>query len=70
MNWLKKIRESKGLKQRDVARQCGFSYQLYSHIETGRRLPRVEVAKKVAAVLDFDWTQFYDDKQTADKEAV
>jgi len=64
VNWLKNIRKSKGLKQYEVAEMCGFSYQLYSHIETGRRTPRVEVAKKIAKALDFDWTLFYE------KEAI
>nr|DAH82125.1 MAG TPA: Methylphosphonate synthase, Hydroxymethylphosphonate, Iron, OXIDOREDUCTASE [Caudoviricetes sp.] len=28
-------------------------------IETGHRRPSVAVAKRIAAVLDFDWTMFY-----------
>ena len=61
MNWLKRLRTEKGLTQNEVARKAGFSYQLYSHIETGRRTPTVRVAKKIAKVLEFDWTEFYKD---------
>ena len=59
MKWLRNKRKAKGLTQRQVAEQCGFSPQLYGHIETGRRQPRVTVAKKIAKVLEFDWTLFY-----------
>ena len=70
MNWLKNIRQSKGLKQYEVAEMCGFSYQLYSHFETGRRVPKVEAAKKIAAVLGFDWTRFYEDEQGVNNEVA
>lgn len=59
-DWLKEIRIQKGLKQKQVADQGGFSWQLYSHIETGRRVPRIEIAKKIANQLGFEWTRFYE----------
>jgi DNA-binding XRE family transcriptional regulator len=31
-------------------------------IEGGHRNPSVDVAKKIAAVLGFDWIRFYDDE--------
>lgn len=61
VNWLKKMRKSKKMTQQMVAEKCEISFQLYSHIETGRRVPRILVAKKIAKVLDFDWTRFYED---------
>lgn len=62
MEWLKNKRTNKGLKQYEVAKKCGISWQLYSHIENGRRNVTVKNAKKIAKILGFDWTLFYSDK--------
>lgn len=62
MNWLKEIRKANGLTQIEIAERCGFSFQLYSHFERGRRTPKVTDAKKIAAVLGFEWTRFYEEK--------
>ena len=35
---------------------------MYSFIELGVRRPSVEVAKKIAAVMGFHWTRFYEDE--------
>jgi transcriptional regulator with XRE-family HTH domain len=37
---------------------------MVSKIELGERRPSVEVAKKIAAVLFFDWTLFFEDDET------
>lgn len=66
--WLKKIRADRS--QEHIAGLAGITQQMYSWIERGERTPSVEVAKKIAAVLDFDWTRFYEDEQAAGKEAV
>ena len=60
--WLKKLRKKKNLTQHYVAQESGVSTQFYSYIENGDRCPSVEVAKKIAAVLSFDWTMFYETK--------
>lgn len=39
----------------------GISRAGYANIENGKRLPSVPVAKKIAAVLGFDWTRFYEE---------
>lgn len=63
--WLKGIREKAGLSQMAVAQKAGISQNYYSSIETGiRGNPlNVDVAKKIAAALGFEWTRFYDDQQ-------
>ena len=33
----------------------------YNYIENGKRRPSVPVAKRIGAVLGFDWTRFYED---------
>lgn len=60
-DWLKKLREEKGMSQEDVARETGMISRChYTNIENGDRAPSVPVAKKIAETLGFDWTLFYD----------
>lgn len=65
--WLKELREKSGLSQMTVAKRAGISQNYYSSIETGTRGNplNVDVAKKIAEALSFDWTRFYED---ADKD--
>lgn len=57
---LKEIRRGKNLTQEAVAQQAGISRATYTNIETGKRRPAIKTAKKLAAVLGCDWTQFFD----------
>jgi len=50
------------LTHEEVANQVGIKRQYYSMIENGIRNPSVRVAKKIAAVLNVDWTLFFRDK--------
>ena len=61
--WLKELREKKSMSQELVASKCGISRQYYGFIETGERGKKLPVptAKKIAAVLGFDWERFYED---------
>ena len=59
--WLKAIREERGLTQSDVAQMVGIAQASYCNFEIGQRRPAVETAKAIADVLDFDWTRFYDE---------
>lgn len=58
--WLIELR--KGYSQTQIAEAVGITQQMYSFIELGVRRPSVEVAKKIAAVLGFDWTRFFEDE--------
>ena len=58
--WLVDIRGKR--TQQEIAQLCGLSQQGYSAIEVGERRPSVDAAKKIAIVLDFDWTLFYQDE--------
>jgi putative transcriptional regulator len=58
--WLIELR--KGCSQTQIAKAVGITQQMYSAIELGVRRPSVEVAKKIAAVLGFDWTRFFEDE--------
>ena len=65
--WLKELREQSGLSQCSVAEKSGISQNYYSAIETGERGNplNVDVAKKIAEALHFDWTRFYEDEKEA-----
>lgn len=64
-DWLISLRKSKSMTQCEVADAAEISNNYYSWIETGERgnpLP-VTTAKKIAEVLGFDWTKFYEEEQ-------
>lgn len=59
-NLLVNYRKSLNLTQEAVAKQCGFTRAYYTMIERGMRIPKPPNAKKIANVLGFDWTLFYE----------
>lgn len=59
--WLVNYRAKKGLSQNQVANQIEVSQQMYNYIENGKRNPSPKLAKKIADVLNFSWTKFYED---------
>lgn len=65
MDWLKEIRMKQEKTQDWVADEAGISRGAYCNIENGERRPSVEVAKRIAGVLGFDWTKFYEDTKPA-----
>ena len=60
--WLKDIRAKKELTQQEVANAANVDVTMICKIELGERRPSVEVAKKIAAVLGFKWTRFFEDE--------
>ncbi|WP_342441741.1 helix-turn-helix transcriptional regulator [Lysinibacillus sp. FSL K6-0075] len=61
-SWLKEIRMSQGIKQEEIAVSAEISRGYYANIERGEKTPSVEVAKKIAAFLKFEWSNFFLDK--------
>ena len=59
--WLIEARAKKKLSQDQVATKCGISRQYYNFIESGKRNCPPETAKKIAAVLEFPWTKFFEE---------
>ncbi|OLN23872.1 transcriptional regulator [Domibacillus antri] len=57
--WLKKLREDADKTHDDVAKEAAISRSFYTNIELGIKNPSVEVAKKIASVLIFEWTLFF-----------
>jgi len=61
-HWLKELRsESGNMTQEQLAKKVGISRTMITEIENGNANPSVKVAKKIAAVLGFPWTRFYED---------
>ena len=59
-DWLRNKRLEKQLTQAQLAKMVGADATMISKIEVGERRPSVELAKKIAAALGFDWTRFYE----------
>ena len=55
-------RIKKGLTQKELAEMVGITQGWLSSIESGVRKPSVTVAKKIAAALDFDWAELFEDE--------
>ncbi|MED4715254.1 helix-turn-helix transcriptional regulator [Bacillus badius] len=58
-SWLVNIRKGKEMTQNEVSQLSGVSRSAYSNIEIGVRSPSVETAKRIANVLEFEWTLFF-----------
>lgn len=60
--WLKELRaRSSNMTQKELAARVSISRTMITEIENGNANPSVDVAKKIAAVLGFEWTRFYDE---------
>ena len=64
-DWLKAQRLKRNLSQAYVAERAEITQSAYFYIENGERRPSVETAKKIAAVLGFDWVLFFPDEKGA-----
>jgi len=64
---IKLEREKKLLTQQQLADLVGVDRTLISKIESGVSSPSVATAKKIAAVLGFDWTRFFEDEDELTK---
>lgn len=59
--WLVEKRNEKSLTQEQVAKKSRIARTTYAMIEQEKRHPSVPVAKRIATVLDFDWTLFFEE---------
>lgn len=65
-DWLVAFRA--GRSQSKVAKEIGIAQSTYASIETGYRTPSVETAKKIADVLGFPWTRFFENAEETDNK--
>ena len=61
--WLKHKRIEYNLSQQELASKVGVNVTAIGKYELGHRRPSYEIAKKIAEVLDFDWTIFFEDTE-------
>lgn len=59
--WLIEKRKNKKISQEELAKKCDVAQVTIARIEAGERRPSPELAKKIADVLNFSWTKFYED---------
>lgn len=59
LEFLKVQRKAHNLTQVELAEQAGTTQAVISKIEAGKRRPSVDAAKRIAAVLGFNWTAFF-----------
>ena len=59
-SWLVDIRKAHNLSQAELARRVGIAQPSLWDIERGNNNPRPETAKRIAEILGFPWTRFYD----------
>lgn len=64
--WLAELRG--GRAQSKVAKEIGIAQSTYASIETGYRTPSVDTAKKIADVLGFQWTRFFESEEVSNKK--
>lgn len=62
--WLIELRKNRNLTQESVAQRAGVTRQMISAIENGEASPGIKTAKAIGAILNFDWTYFYREKET------
>lgn len=66
--WLRDIRLEKGFSEAKVAKLAGIAQPFYHNIEMGKKNPSVMTAKKIAEILAFPWTDFFESEKEG-KEA-
>ena len=59
--WFVNLRNKKKLTQEKLAKLCETTQITISHIENGDRRPSPELAQKLAKILKFKWTRFYEE---------
>ena len=60
--WLVNLRKKHRLTHQQTADKISISRQYYGMIENGERDPSVSIAKKLGALLGFDWTIFFENE--------
>ena len=61
-------RKEKRLTQAELAQLLGISQRAVASYELRERRPSVPTAKKMGAILDFDWPEIYGEEEDDDDE--
>lgn len=68
--WLIDTRKNKGLTQREIATLSQIERPYYTQIENGTRTPSTTVAKRIADVLSFEWTNFFENECSIKRQKI
>lgn len=60
---IRKLRETKGLTQEELASHAGVTRKTIWNLETGRTLPNLALLCVLATILDVAWSALYDEKR-------
>jgi len=60
-NWLTEKRVGYGMTKTTLADLAGVHVSAIGKYEQGLRTPRMATARRIAVVLAFDWTRFYEE---------
>jgi len=63
---IRNIRMEKGMTQQELADLVGLDRTTITKIENGAT-PSIDTAKRIAAVIGFNWTLFYQDEDDLTK---
>jgi putative transcriptional regulator len=63
---IRNIRMEKGMTQQELADLVGLDRTTITKIESGAT-PSIDTAKKIASVLGFNWTRFFEDEDELTK---
>lgn len=61
--WLIELRKKNDLTQDQLAEKCGITQMMIANIESGIRRPSPKTAQKIAEILKFNWTKFYEESK-------
>ena len=60
---IKELRTAKGLTQEQLASECGVQRTTITMIELGENKPSIELAKRLGAIFDVAWSDFFEDDE-------
>ena len=58
---LREKRRERGMTQTELAKAVGSGQSSIARFEKGQLTPKPHTAQKIAAVLGFSWTEFYEE---------
>ena len=64
-NFIKERRTARGLSQAEVAKKLGISQVAYGRYELGVREPNFDLIIKIACILEFNPSEFFDGYMSA-----
>lgn len=67
---LRELRKEKGFTQKALAEASGANQSSIARFESKKLRPKPETARRIAMVLGFAWTEFYEESSDGEAEAA